>query len=177
MSTSPKQQVGKSSSPGGNSSNGRLGVNAAFLQEVKDDEWVVSDLIGLVGSSLEVKVLNASQSRTVLAGMRRLHAQLKYRFQLEEVLGYMQDVISVAPRLSNSAETLRGEHAILVDEFQSIVELAHDQLNDDSDSDPAEGLAQIRDRFNSFRVRLAAHESAENDLITESLYFDVGGSE
>lgn len=162
---------------GSPSRGGSLGVNAAFLQEVKDDEHVVPDLIRNVASSLCGRSLDVPQSRVVLTVLRRLHSQLKYRFQLEEVLGYMDDVVSVAPRLSNRAERLRGEHVTLLEQLQQFIESAHDRLLNACDLTPCHSLAELRAQFASFQEQYDAHEAGEDDLIIESLYLDIGGCE
>ncbi len=152
----------------------RPGVNAAFLQQVKDDEHVVPELLSAVSNGLNVPQLSSSQSTVMLAVFRRLHAQLKYRFQLEEVLGYVDEVATVAPRLSDKATALQHEHPGLLRELQAVVEFAHDSLFNTGEPTPMPVLDTLRGRFDAFRTQLDAHESAENDLIIESLYLDIG---
>ena len=152
-----------------------VGVNAAYLQEIKEDERQVPTLLAFVTKRLYANQLNTEQSSELRALMRQLHQQVKYRFHLEEALGYMEDVVQVAPRLCRKAESLRSEHQQLLDQLQELVELAHATLLEKPAS--LKEIIPIRDSFASFHQQFQAHEAGENDLIIDSLYFDIGGGD
>ena len=85
-------------------------VNAAFLQEIKDDDQELWSLL----KRLEICLLSESpprmSRRQLYAGLAHLRDQLAMNFALEEAYGYFEDAIEVAPWLSAKAERLRGEH-------------------------------------------------------------------
>lgn len=151
-----------------------VGINAAFLQEVKDDERQVAEILSVVASMLEEPRLQPEDSSELLAVMRRFYTLVKFRFGLEEAIGYMEDVIEVSPWLCRDAEALLDEHQPLLEELQEIVELAHLELREGANELK---LKQVRDRFAAFRTRFSEHESRESDLIIDSLYFDIGGGD
>lgn len=152
-----------------------MGVNAAFLQDVKDDDRQVPSIMAMVMAILEPPGQTGSLSAELLPLLRRLYGAVKYRFEMEEALGYMEDAVNVAPRLCRKAELLLDQHQSLLDDLQQIVELAHLRLRDTDRSKP--GLASVRDPFAIFLDRFSAHEADENDLIVDSLYFDIGGGD
>lgn len=153
----------------------QIGVNAAFLQDIKDDERHVLATLNSVKQQLNRRTLDPPDPSSTRANLRRLYAQVKRRFELESICGYMENVIHVAPRLCRQSEELLNEHTVLLDQLRSIVEIAHQECQEEGDA-PMNSNS-LRAAFMSFHVQFLAHEERETDLIIDSLYFDIGGGD
>lgn len=149
-----------------------IGVNAAFLSDIKDDEQEVPTLVRTVNEMLAADSLSESDAQVVLVLLRRLFLRLKSRFQLEDAIGYMEDVVAVAPRLCRKSEVLQHEHQPLLEQLLDVVEVAHLHFRKDKLS--RNRVRLVAEVFAEFRESFLAHEAAETDLIYEALYLDLG---
>ena len=100
---------------------GMLTVNAAFLQDLKDDNVHLRELLATVND-----VLSHVSYRSIHAGafaelLSRLRDQLATHFALEECFGYFDDAVEVAPRFSTQADILQAQHASLFSEICEII--------------------------------------------------------
>jgi hypothetical protein len=147
-------------------------VNAAFLQEIKDDAEELRSLFG----RLEVCLLDESppcmSRRQLFTALSALRDQLAMHFALEEAYGYFEDAIDVAPRLSMKADRLRGEHDALYNDICEMVDQAERLLHREL---PASRVGQVVRRFGDFLETFQEHESAENHLIQQAFNEDLGG--
>ena len=150
---------------------GTVTVNAAFLQEIKEDNRQLRRLFSDADQILTQFNGDHADWRQLHITLEDLCDQLAMHFALEEAYGYFDDAIDVAPRLSEHAEALRREHAHL---FANICELSQavDRLMRQPSS--ARSFKSIELRFVSFRQQLQAHEARENELILQSLDDDLG---
>ena len=92
-------------------------VNAAFLQELKEDN---EELRGLMAefSALCVPRPYLRISRSRLASLlARLRDELAMHFSLEDVYGYFERPAAVTPQLSERACRLRAQHAKLYEDI------------------------------------------------------------
>ena len=150
---------------------GTVTVNAAFLQEIKEDNRELRRLLGeasgFASQSFDDR-RSLKQWAKVLGGLRD---QLALHFSLEEAYGYFDDAVNVAPRLSTRADALRGEHELLFKDICALVEQAEQLLYRES---AAVAAGQMVQKFLAFRHRFQDHETREDELILQSLDDDIG---
>ncbi|MBW3599859.1 MAG: hypothetical protein KY475_21630 [Planctomycetes bacterium] len=141
----------------------RVGVNAAFFRELKEDD---PDLLSLV-SRLE-RAASASRpgaERLLRAAdlADRMRRKLASRFELEETFGYFERPRDVSAAVCDAAAVLRAEHCALYDEICELADalayLAWSAASENINCD-AEFFA-MADFCNSLR----RHEEEEDALI------------
>jgi hypothetical protein len=148
-----------------------VSVNAAFLQEIKQDNQELHRLLTQV-QELCSKQKPAPGCRQEFADLlSKLRDQLAMHFALEEAYGYFEDSLIIDPRLSRRAERLRTQHASLFSKFCRIVDEAMQMLENRS---PRSVCRRIASRFEEFHSALQLHEQQENELIIEAFEQDVG---
>lgn len=153
-----------------NISTAAVGVNAAFLQEVKDDNVMLHDLLGAASKVLDPAEQSDLQPRCMVGLFGKLRDQLAMHFSLEEALGYLDVVIVETPRLSEAAFQLRAEHESL---YITISDLADDAERLLMGGGPL-AKPMLLKRFRAFCNALKDHELREDELIIESLYDEIG---
>lgn len=142
-----------------------LAINAAFLQEIKDDNLRLRELIVQADASRRGQVGKFAE---VLADLRD---QLAMHFTLEEAYGYFDDAVTEAPRLSERASRLRGEHQDLYTGLCRLLDqVEHARRRHGKHRVPE----KIRQAFVEFQRALKRHESEENALILEAFNEDIG---
>jgi len=150
---------------------GTVSVNAAFLQEIKEDNQQLRTLLDsaldLVSSRRRARVATDQLTGT----LGQLRDQLAMHFALEEAFGYFEDAIEVAPRLSEWADDLRAEHGTLFLNLCSLVE----RVERICYGRTAVRLPRrVALEFEMFYDVLKEHEDNENALILEALDEDIG---
>jgi hypothetical protein len=147
-----------------------VGINAAFLQEIKDDHHELRQLMHHT-AAMFARSPGETELDRLADLLTRLRDQLAMHFSLEEAYGYFEDAISLAPRLCRRAENLRAEHSTLYSDLCNLAERA-EQLprNEDASS----FLEDLTGHYHDFSTRLAEHESRETDLIHEAFHDDIG---
>jgi hypothetical protein len=153
---------------------GTVTVNAAFLQEIKEDAREFRQLLTQATAMLEPAQLPALDCKCLVDLLGKLRDQLALHFTLEEAYGYFEDAIDAAPRLSQQAETLRNQHQSLFAEFCQLVELSEQLLYHEVGE---ERIEQVARRFQRFRAELQLHESREHELILAAFNDDIGGGD
>ena len=146
-----------------------LTLNAAFLQEIKEDNRHLRQLLSETESVFADLGDAFPPHRRVVDLLWRLRDQLAMHFALEDAYGYFDDAIITAPQLSVTAECLRSQHSPL---FQQICELADSALELSTDSE--EQIENFLDRFDQFQTEFQKHEEAELKLILDALDDDIG---
>jgi len=150
---------------------GMLTVNAAFLQDLKDDNVHLRELLTAVND-----VLSHASHRSIHVGvlaelLGRLRDRLATHFSLEEFFGYFDDAVDVAPRFSTQADILKAQHTSLFSEICEIVDeaecLAYGEPN-------ACHATLIAEQYRLFHDKLEAHEICERELIMAALIEDIG---
>ena len=148
-----------------------LTVNAAFLQEIKDDDTQLQVM-------LQTLVTELRRARPYRITLRRLHQrleglrdQLATHFSLEETFGYFEDAVSVAPRLSIKADQLQAEHEALFLQICSMVERIEQSL---APENPQLTIDDVAAEFSRFHQRFRDHETEENELIMQAFGEDIG---
>jgi hypothetical protein len=150
---------------------GTLTVNAAFLQEIKEDAREFRQLLCQAVDLLGPSQMPTADLRQVADVLGRLRDQLALHFTLEEAFGYFEDALDAAPQLSQRAEALRSEHQTLFVDLCAIVDLAERMVYGRTG---AEDRTELGRMFHRFRVDIALHESREHDLILAALNDDIG---
>jgi hypothetical protein len=156
------------------STNRSLGVNAAFLQELKQDNVHLSELLAAAADALPRCDHRSVKPFTLVNVLRNLRDQLAMHFSLEEAFGYFDGAIDVPPRLSTRANSLRREHETLYTEMCEIVEQAEKLLYRQTHVCAASMLKRISSAYDGFYQKLRLHETCERELIMASLYDDIG---
>jgi hypothetical protein len=149
---------------------GTLTVNAAFLQEIKDDNRELHSLLDRCHEAL-THPGGDRPLRKAVELLTRLRDQVALHFSLEEAYGYFENAIDVPPRLSEQAETLRSQHGPLFVEICEIVDLADRTWRKHPDS---EDLRRIAAAYEAFCQHLRDHEAHETDLILAAANDDIG---
>jgi chaperonin GroEL (HSP60 family) len=150
---------------------GTVTVNAAFLQEIKEDDRHLHHLLELVAAEVNDGRITAGRLRRLVGLLDKLRDRLAMHFSLEEAYGYFEDAVSVAPHLSQEAETLRAEHQTLFVSVCDILEDAEQSLYHEKPYAATRGiLVDLSDFLEEFR----GHESRENELIVQALDDDLG---
>jgi ABC-type transporter Mla subunit MlaD len=148
-----------------------LGVNAAFLQEIKEDSQQLRDLLAATRTLLQQQCHERSDIRQWWESLSELRDQLALHFALEDAYGYFEDAMMQAPRFSQRAEMLRGQHDGLFRDICSLADRADDLLH----ARPSNGqLRHLSELFLDFHSRFAAHERDENALIMAAFDDDIG---
>jgi hypothetical protein len=149
---------------------GTITVNAAFLQEIKEVNHELWDLLAHLRNRCQRPIAPGS-CRQLIDRLCQLRDQLALHFSLEEAYGYFEDPIEVAPQLSRAANRLRAEHQELYLDFCNLVERSERMFYDEQHAALALWLGP---EFLDFDSRLRSHEERENDLIVEAYDGDIG---
>jgi predicted ATPase len=146
-------------------------VNAAFLQEIKEDNHELRQLLAEVRAALTAPVGTHLPSRQLAELLARLRDQLAMHFALEEAYGYFEEPLTVAPRLGSQAEALRGQHRDLYLEICELVDRAQRRAYHEGNGNSLRSLAAD---FLGFGDKLQQHEARENELMAQAFDDDIG---
>ena len=152
-------------------STGTLSVNAAFLQEIKEDNQQLRVLLDRTAAILTPGGAVWVRPETVADMLGQLRDLLAMHFSLEEYFGYFDNALDAAPWLSTQADILRAQHESLFREICDLVDDAEKMLYRER---PRVTQKQICLIFECFHNKLKNHEEAENELICRALFVDVG---
>lgn len=148
-----------------------LAVNAAFLQEIKEVNqqlWeLVAELRGLCSDPLAIR----ARSWDAHEMLNQLRDQLALHFALEEAYGYFEGAVSVEPRLSHRAAELRSQHRTLYRFAADIAEQAETLRRHGA---PLDGVCRLIHNFQMFDQDFQDHEAWENELIQAEFDDDIG---
>lgn len=147
-----------------------LAVNAAFLQEIKEDHRELQELFARLTSQFQHEAAPLTW-RSIVDLLQSLRDRLAIHFALEEGYGYCEDAIEVAPRLSERAASLREEHPQLYMAVEHLVDCAEQILFREGEV-PDRG--ELGHEFLVFAARFHEHERQECDLIQEAYEQDLG---
>jgi hypothetical protein len=151
-----------------------LTINAAFLQEIKEDNRELRQLLDDCAALLSRPHQAGVELRRVSQLFGKLRDQLAMHFSLEEAYGYFDDAIDVAPRLSRQAESLRSQHPRLFVALCELVEEAEQLLYHER---PPLELDDLASGFAQFHRELQEHEAHEDALIVQVFNEEIGGGD
>jgi len=147
-------------------------VNAAFLQEIKEDYLELQQLLVEIRGALARPDSLGELWKRFVTLLGELRGGLATYFRLEEMYGYFENPVSAAGRLGRSAQTLRRQHQRLYSEICAICEQAQQRLDRTAGASAPRKIVQ---RFAAFCDRLREHEGREDDLIFQA--FSEGTSQ
>lgn len=147
----------------------RLTVNAAFLQEIKEDNRQLKQLWDRLVPMLSHPETAQNHWPELIAGLAELRDQLAIHFSLEEAYGYFDDAVDAAPQLSVAAESLKSQHSGLFAQARDLADLIIETPVDRIDR-----VGKLIRRFDVFRNHFEQHEEAELKLILQSFDDDLG---
>ncbi len=145
-------------------------VNAAFLQEIKEDNQHLQALLRSLRDAFGPHGEFPDRFE-VLSWLDELRDQLATHFALEEAYGYFEDPIQVSPRFATQAAALRDEHSSLFVQIRDLVDRADEKLRAE---DWLPGWNAVRNAFRRFDASFRRHEQQENELILQALDVDIG---
>ncbi len=146
-------------------------VNPAFLQEIKEDNHELRQLLADACAAISGPVGTHMPSRQLADLLGSLRDQLAIHFALEEAYGYFEEPLSVAPRLSTKADALRNQHRDLYLEICELVDQAQRCAYHEGNG---ASLRKLAADFRAFISKLQEHESQENELVLEAFDEDIG---
>ncbi len=147
-------------------------INAAFLQEIKDDHHELRQLMHHTAAIFNRPTWMRIEYDRLVDLFSKLRDQLAMHFSLEEAFGYFEDAISSAPHLAKRAEQLRSQHLELYAALCRLVERAEQLLYHEA---PAIAFSRLAEGYQEFASSLHEHERRENELILQALDDDLGG--
>lgn len=153
---------------------GTVTVNAAFLQEIKDDSREFRQLLVQAAELLGPSQLGSAEPKRIVDLLCRMRDQLALHFTLEEAYGYFEDALNAAPQLSEQAELLRNQHQPLFASFCQVVDGAEQLLYGPADEPARNHISRM---FHTFLTDMQRHEEREQDLILAAFNDDIGAGD
>jgi hypothetical protein len=96
-----------------------------------------------------------------------LKEYLAHHFAQEEAGGYLEEALTLAPRLGTTADRLLEQHPLLLTNCAEVCERLRR-----AGGDP-EARRELRERFNALRKLLLEHERGENAVMQEAYHVDL----
>ncbi len=152
-----------------NAKPSRLGVNAAFMMEIKDDHQHLRELLTKLRRFVANRHHTHHHFQEFVDLLYGLCDQLAFHFALEEAFGYFEDALESAPHLHEQSTKLRNQHSQL---FVNARDLADKAANRTKPA--AADIDLLIHEFRALDVALKVHESAEKGLVHAALSQDVG---
>ena len=149
---------------------GTLTINAAFLQEIKEENCELHQLLHDCQAALCTPGATAADPNLAVELLGRLRNQLSLHFALEETYGYFDDAVHVTPQLADRALKLRSQHSELFLSLCGIADRAEKMLDEGQSAD----LAGIMGEFEEFHSRFQDHEAQETELIVQVVNEEIG---
>ena len=146
-------------------------VNRAFLQEIKEVNQELWEILASVRYSCSRPISIRTQSRPFVEQLAELRDQLALHFALEEAYGYFEDPAWVAPQLCQTAEQLRSEHGELYVQITDLVEKAELYHRKGM---VASLITEIVADFEAFDEAFQTHEDREQEMILAQYDDDIG---
>lgn len=140
----------------------KLTINAAFLQEIKDDNLRLYGLLDHLRACWLVNDPDVFRPEWFTELICDLRDQIAMHFALENAFGYFEKPLTSDPLLSAEAQRLLDQHEELYLQICSIAEGAEELLYPEFDE---AGYSRQVDLFKEFYKAFQAHESAEFDLM------------
>ena len=150
-----------------------VSINPAFLQEIKDDNHELRQLMHHASAMLSRPSWMRTERDRLVDLLIKLRDQLAMHFSLEEAYGYFEDAIDIAPHLSRRAEALRTQHFTLYSDLCRLVDEAEGQLY----HEPAPARGNLADAYRHFLDTFHHHEARESELILEAFQEDLGAGD
>ena len=150
-----------------------VAVNAAFLQEIKEDAQDLHELLECTVVLLTGPSWVRAQPRRLVQLLEQIRDQLALHFSLEEVYGYCDAAADGDPRHAAQAAALRSQHQELYRQICDLVEAAQQVLYHEA---PTAGPDRLAVGFAALVDELHDHEVHENEMIAEAFDDDSRAS-
>lgn len=108
--------------------------------------------------------------RQVLDDLVALRGQLAQHFDREEMGGFLDEAVALAPRFSGDAARLKHDHSTFLAELDGIIQLAGKRGTTD---DYTELCGRTRDLFHALRL----HEAGEDRILQQVFPSELDTSE
>ncbi len=144
-------------------------INAAFLQEIKDDHVEFRALITDTCRNMSRIDIEAAD---VVRWLGDLRDSLETYFALEEFYGYFKQAQVINPAVSHHASELHNEHDLLFTQLLGLIEQS-EQIVYRENNDP-QALRKIVNGYEEFVQRLARHEESEMELMMRLCNEEIG---
>lgn len=132
----------------------------AFAAEHREMRQLVAELRDAVNRN---RHWSREVAREAVKAAEAMRVHLHHHFAQEEQGGYLEEALVMAPRFSEEAQVLLGQHAVMLEHIDRVVEETKGAVED------AELWPQVRLQVNDLLRKLAAHEGAENRIVQEAL--------
>jgi hypothetical protein len=96
-----------------------------------------------------------------------LKDHLTHHFAQEEAGGYLEEALTLAPRLGATADRLLAQHPVLLARCAELVELARRSGADKT------AQRRLHEKFPAMRKLLLEHERGENAVMQEAYHVDL----
>ncbi|MEE2826859.1 MAG: hypothetical protein VYE64_09545 [Planctomycetota bacterium] len=143
-------------------------INVAFLQEIKEENVELRQLIDSVATAFYLHPRLKPQAMREL--LCRVREELETYFSLEEFLGYFNEAKISNPAISRCSSKLMSEHETLFLQFNDVIELVEQIVYRET----AVTMEEVEQQFNQFRSALALHEQCEMELMMRLCNEDIG---
>ena len=143
-------------------------INVAFLQEIKEENVQLRQLIDSVAASFYL--YPKLKPQVMMELFYRVQEELETYFTLEEFLGYFNQAKTSNPSVSNCSSKLISEHEQLFLQFNDVIELVEQIVYQET----AVTMDEVEEQFNRFRSALALHEQCEMELMMRLCNEDIG---
>lgn len=155
-----------------------VGINVAFLQEIKEDHVDLARILQKIEHSFQ-QARTHEQTRELTYLMLALQDRVAFHFSLEESLGYCVDSLSIAPRLTPHASALRAQHTDLLRAASQLTLIAQEAYEDQQGKPRpfCQAIQKLHVAFREFRDALLQHEDDEMELIVSAYSDDLGGGD
>jgi hypothetical protein len=139
-----------------------LGVNAAFLQEIKDSHPDLAHAVHDVRTTCQADAPPAETARRLVRLLDDLRDCLAFQFALEESFGYIENARAMPESITELAERARAEHCGLYLEISSLCEQAEELQYRGFAAEHVRELIEATEAFDSRFIR---HERLEAELV------------
>ena len=152
-----------------------LTINPAFLQEIKNDNQQLRQLLGQLDGVCPASRPVLPDPERLVELLGQLRDQIAFHFSLEEAYGYFDDPTSIEAGVGERAEQLRAQHASLYQEIADLADYGEQWLRSKLGRSRKLSLARLVMAIHQFRERLQRHEDSEDELIWMAYQLDIGG--
>jgi hypothetical protein len=139
-----------------------LGVNGAFLQEIKDSNPDLAHALHAVRATCHELESPADTAKQLVRMLDDLRDCLAFQFALEETYGYVEGAVETNAADAVDAGRAREQHCSL---YLDISELCEQAEELQYRGFAAEHVRELIDETLKFHARLIAHERLEADLV------------
>ena len=137
-------------------------------QIFKDIDVEHAEMRTLLASVHKVLADRSQPASEVVATLDSFFGFLQTHFKHEDEGGFFDEITEQSPRLSERADEVQGEHAALLEECQTLKDLAAKREANDAWWD------QLNSGFHRLSKQLMHHEHREEDLLQESFTDEIG---